>query len=158
MPMTLIEAGPAEARTGATTIVVADDHDLYRAGLVRELRDNRRHFDLLGEAADGRAALALIVAEQPDLAVIDLRMPGLDGLEICHRLAALGSRTGIVILSAFTDAELVWLAEAAGARGYLDKGAAPGEIRAALRRAADGERVFSRPALASLNHGAPALD
>jgi two-component system, NarL family, nitrate/nitrite response regulator NarL len=126
--------------------------------MVGELRHNRRDFELIGEAADGDAALALIVAEQPDVALLDLRMPGLDGLEICERVTALGLRTRVVLLSAFTDAELVWLAESAGAAGYLDKGSPRGEVRAALRRVADGERVFSRPALAALNGGAPALD
>lgn len=156
--MTIIEAGPTADAHRPARIVVADDHDLYRAGVVRAIAENRRDFELVGEATDGDAALALIVAEQPDLALVDLRMPGLDGLGVCLRLSALGVSTRVVVLSAFTDAELVWLAEAAGAVGYLDKGTPPAEVRSALLRARDGERVFSRPALTSLNDGAPALD
>ena len=158
MPMTLIESRSTVAERRPMTVVVADDHDLYRAGIVREIEDCHRDFELIGQAADGHAALALIVAEQPDLALLDVRMPELDGLALCGQLTALRVRTRVVILSAFTDAELVWLAKASGAAGYLDKGTPFAEVRSALLRAADGEHVYSRPALSSLNAGPPALD
>jgi DNA-binding NarL/FixJ family response regulator len=98
------------------TIVVADDHPLCRAGIVRALEEDPR-FVVIGEAADGATAEHMIVDRAPALALIDLRMPGRDGLELLARLRQREPPVAIVVLTAYTDATLVHSAMDAGAAG-----------------------------------------
>src|ERR1700677_1837043 len=90
----------------AITVVVADDHPLFRDGIVRAIRE-RPTLELLGEAADGRDALARISELTPDVAVLDLKLPGLDGLQILKALSRDGGPSRALMLSAFTDGPLV---------------------------------------------------
>ena len=107
--------------------VVADDHPLYRAGVVRALRSSGR-FAVVGEAADGQTAYELILAEQPELAILDVRMPRLDGLSVLSRLRLERVRVPVLMLSAFTEPAVVEHALAQGAVAFFDKRADRGEL------------------------------
>lgn len=108
------------------TVVIADDHPGYREGLARSLAEHG--FDVIGQAADGPFALALIGDLAPDVALIDVRMPGLDGIEVLEWLGLQNSDTPVVLLSAFSDPEVVTAAHRAGAAGFIDKSAGRGAI------------------------------
>jgi DNA-binding NarL/FixJ family response regulator len=101
------------------TVVVADDHDGYRAGLIRAIGD-WRGLRLVGEAGDGASALRLIEEHEPDVALIDVRMPELNGLELCAHLPA-EHRTRVVLLSAFMDDKLAAQAATSGAADCISK-------------------------------------
>lgn len=101
-------------------------------------------FELVAEAADGREALETIRELEPDVAVIDVRMPELDGSEVLATVRKEGLRTNVVFLSAFLDSKTVYEAVAAGANAYLSKEAEPDEIIAAIAAAARGETILSR--------------
>jgi two-component system, NarL family, nitrate/nitrite response regulator NarL len=131
------------------TVVVADDHEMYRDGVVRALNGSG-WIDVVGEAEDGDAALAAIVEHRPDVALVDHRMPGLDGTEIVRRAARDGVPTRIVVLSAFTDPTLVYGALEEGAAGYLPKETRRRELVEAVRTAADGGTVLPAELAAGL--------
>jgi two-component system, NarL family, nitrate/nitrite response regulator NarL len=131
------------ARTNSqrTTVLVADDHPLYREAVVRAVRA-RPDFELVGEAADGRSALEAIRAGRPDVAVLDVEMPGLRGLDVIDALRRDALPTRVVLLSAHLDSAMVYEAVAGGVAAYLSK-AAPGErICEAIAAAARGEVVL----------------
>jgi two-component system nitrate/nitrite response regulator NarL len=130
-------------------VLVADDHPLFREAIVRAVR-GRPELDLAGEAGDGRAALAAIRDLGPDVAVLDLRMPDLDGVRIAAAARRDGLPTRVLILSAFLDGPLVYEALAAGAAGYLSKDAAPTEILDAIAAVARGETVLAPDAQTGL--------
>lgn len=114
------EAPIAEAPRAKALVVVADDHPLYRAGIVRALDDTGR-FVVVGEAGDGQTALELILHERPDLAIVDVRMPRIDGLSLLARVRRERVPVSILMLSAFTDSLLVEFALSHGAVAYVDK-------------------------------------
>lgn len=121
-------------------VLVADDHPLVLDGLVRALRNDGR-FDVVGRAADGRDAVTLAEELAPDLAVLDVRMPILDGVRALEQISEHVPRTRVVLLSAFDDDVVVRSAMAAGAAGYLIKDTDRVEICDALARAGAGETV-----------------
>ncbi|HEX4109155.1 MAG TPA: response regulator transcription factor [Solirubrobacteraceae bacterium] len=121
-------------------VVVADDHPIFRAGVARAVQESPM-LHLVGEACDGPGALSLIEAERPDVALLDVRMPGLDGVAIAAAVRAAGGPTQVVLLSAAEEAALVLRALDAGAAGFLSKEAGDEEICDALVRAAAGEVV-----------------
>lgn len=123
-----------------TTVVVADDHPIYKEGIARAIRE-RPELELVGEANDGREAIELIVERQPDVALLDLQLPGLSGIEIAETIRNRGLGTRVVILSAFSESELVYKAVAAGARGYLKKDAGRPEVCEAISAVARGDGV-----------------
>ena len=123
-------------------VVVADDHPLYREGLTRAIR-GRPDLELVGEAEDGRAALVLIQELVPDVAVVDVSMPSLSGIQVVTALGDLECPTKVLVLTAYTDSERVYDAVAAGARGYLLKDADRVTICDAIARVARGRTVFS---------------
>ena len=100
------------------TVVVADDHPIYREGIVRAINE-RPDLDLVGEAADGRQALDQIQELSPQVAVLDIRMPGLDGTQVLSAMRRDGLETEVLFLSAFMEPELAYRTVASGARGYL---------------------------------------
>jgi two-component system nitrate/nitrite response regulator NarL len=130
-------------------VVVADDHPLFRESIVRAVRE-RPEFELVGEAADGRAALDVIRQLEPDVAVIDVKMPELDGLQVLNALQRDGSKTRVVLLSAFLDGAVVFQAVAAGAAAYLSKDAERRDICEAVAAVARGETVLSPGAQAGI--------
>jgi two-component system nitrate/nitrite response regulator NarL len=107
-------------------IVIADDHETYRRGLARAIR-RFGTLDLVGEAADGTAALQTILEVSPDIALLDVRMPGLDGLEVARRLRDLRGIVVVLLTGSDTD-ELAGAAEAAGVRELLSKDLARDDI------------------------------
>jgi two-component system nitrate/nitrite response regulator NarL len=125
-----------------TTVVVADDHPLYRAGLVDAIAE-RRDIELLAECRGGRDALEQILARQPKVALLDMRMRDLDGMAVLKELVRAGSRTRVVFLSAYEEGEVVHGALVAGATGYLSKETDRKEICDAIVAAVDGDVVVS---------------
>ena len=122
-------------------VLVADDHPAFRAGL-RLMLTTADDIDVAGEAEDGHQVVALAEELQPDVVVMDLRMPGLDGIEATRRLIGSQPELGVVVLTMFEDDESVFAAMRAGARGYLLKGAEQDEILRGIRAIAAGEAIF----------------
>lgn len=124
-----------------TTIVIADDHPAFRSGL-RQMLAGVPDLEVTGEAATGAGAVDLIARLEPDVAVMDLRMPELDGIEATRRLMRLPRPPGVIVLTMFEDDDSVFAAMRAGALGYLLKGADEEEIVRAVRAVAAGEAIF----------------
>ena len=124
-----------------TSVLIADDHPLFREAIARVIA-GRADLELVAEASDGRAALERIRELEPDVAVIDVRMPELDGSDVLLALRKEGLRTNVVFLSAFLDAKTVYDAVAAGAHAYLSKEAETDEIVTAILAAARGETIL----------------
>ena len=110
-----------------TTVVVADDHPVFRDGLVRALR-SRPEFEVVGEAGDGREALRLIRDTSPAVALLDVKMPGLDGTQVVHAVRRDGLPTRVVLVSAHAPSELIYRAIALGAAAFLPKESSREEI------------------------------
>jgi two-component system, NarL family, nitrate/nitrite response regulator NarL len=121
-------------------VLVADDHPLYREGVVRALVASGR-IEVVAEADDGTTALAEIRAQQPEVALVDYKLPGLDGVAIAHAVARDGLATRVLMLSAFTDSGLVYKALQTGAAGYLPKEARREQIVDSVLACARGETV-----------------
>ena len=126
-------------------VLVADDHALFRAG-VRKLLQSFEGVEVVGEAGDGQEALELSGAQRPDVLLMDIGMPRLNGVEAAARLTREGSRPRVIILSMHTSEEHVLRAIRAGAAGYLLKDAKPPELEAAVRAVARGE-IYLSPAI-----------
>jgi DNA-binding NarL/FixJ family response regulator len=126
--------------------LIVDDHAPFRSGLRNTLSDIE-DIAVSGEAASGQQALATIAAQSPDIVLMDIQMPGLNGIETTRRLIDSAPQIGVIMLTMFDDDEYVFAAMRAGARGYLLKGANKNEIAHAIRAVAHGEAVFG-PALA----------
>ena len=129
-----------------TSVVVVDDHPMFREGLRFALE--RAEVRVVGEAGDGREALAVVATTDPDVVVMDLAMPGLDGLAATERLVASGSRAHVLVLTMSEEDASVLAAMRAGARGYLVKGVAAAQVVSAVRALAAGHAVFG-PSLAA---------
>ena len=123
-------------------ILLADDHTLVRAGM-RALLNELPDMEVIAESGDGREALRLIGEKKPDLALIDISMPGLNGLELAARAGKDYPSTRIVILSMHVDDEFVRRALVAGAAGYVLKNADRAELEMALRAVARGDTWLS---------------
>lgn len=122
-------------------VVVADDHPLYREGVVRALTASGR-VDVVAQSEDGRGALDQIREHSPDVALIDYKLPELDGVSVVHAVARDGLQTRVLLLSAFTDSGLVYEALQTGASGYLPKEAKRDEIVDAVLACARGETIL----------------
>lgn len=120
------------------SIVVADDHHLVRQSIVT-LLDQAEDVKVVGEASNGHEALLLIRRERPDVALVDVAMPQLNGLETAYRTRALDVDTRVIILSMYSDAIIVRRALENGAAGYLLKSAEAGELLDAIRTVASGQ-------------------
>lgn len=123
-------------------VLLADDHTLIRAGL-RGLLQGLHGIEVAGEAGDGHEALRLADTLRPDVVLLDIGMPGLNGLEVAARLTKLESPPRVLILSMHSSEEYVLQALSAGAAGYLLKGAAVAELELAVRAVARGESYLS---------------
>ena len=128
------------------SVVVADDHPVFRHGM-RALLDGVADVELIGEAADGDEAVAAALALEPDVVLMDLRMPGLNGIDATRKILAAAPDAGILVLTMFEDDDSVFAAMRAGARGYLLKGSEQEEVMRAIRAIASGEAIFG-PAIA----------
>jgi DNA-binding NarL/FixJ family response regulator len=127
-----------------TRVLVVDDQDLVRIGL-RTLIENEDDLELAGEAADGLAAVSLALEHQPDVVLMDIRMPGVDGLEATRRISTAPdlAATRIIVLTTFEVDEYVFEALRNGASGFLLKDTPPAELLRAIRLVADGEALLS---------------
>jgi len=123
-----------------TRVVVCDDHPLFRDGMVRVLKASGG-IEVVGEAADGRTALDTIRELKPDVAVVDYKMPGLDGVALAHAVARDELPTKVLLVSAFDDSSIVYEALSAGALGFMSKEAPPEQVVDAVRAIARGEEV-----------------
>jgi len=123
-------------------ILLADDHTVMRRGL-RLLLESHAEFGVVAEAADGRLAVEQAEATRPDVAVLDIAMPNLSGIEAAQRIAANSPHTAIVILSMHSDEGYVLRALKAGAKGYLLKDSAEGDLIAAIKSVHEGRTFFS---------------
>lgn len=125
-------------------VFIADDHDGYRSGVARLVAEHPA-LEVVGQASDGAEALAGIVECQPDVALLDVRMPGMSGIEVCRRLQAEGSAPGvrIVLITGTPDPVLTNQAAAAGAVALLGKETPPATIASQLLAAAEGRVGWS---------------
>jgi DNA-binding NarL/FixJ family response regulator len=123
-------------------VLVADDHTLVRAG-IRSLLAKLENVEVVGEAGDGQEALRLAEELGPDVVLLDVGMPGLNGLDVAARLATLDASMRVLILSMHTSEEYVLRALRAGCAGYLLKGSAVAELEIAVRAIARGETYLS---------------
>jgi DNA-binding NarL/FixJ family response regulator len=119
-------------------VLLADDHAVVRAGL-ELLLETTDDIDVVATAADGEAAVALTTEHRPDVVLMDLSMPGLDGIEATRRIVADDADAQIVVLTSLSDRERIVAALEAGATGYLLKDAEPDELIRGIRAAARGE-------------------
>ncbi|WP_394618886.1 response regulator [Lentzea sp. JNUCC 0626] len=130
------------AELTAVRLVLVDDDPLVRAGLLMIL-GGAEGIDVVGEAADGREAVDVVLRERPDVVLMDVRMPRMDGLTALRQLRDRGSPARIVVLTTFDTDELVVTALREGAAGFLVKDTRPADIVAAVRRVAQGEPMLS---------------
>ena len=129
-------------RNPRVRVLVADDHPLYRDGITRAVKQ-RPDLELVGEAGDGRVALAQIRELVPDVAVLDVKMPSLTGIQLVTALSDINHPTRTLVLTAYTDSALAYEALAAGAGGYVLKDVDRQTICDAIVRVARGKTVFS---------------
>jgi DNA-binding NarL/FixJ family response regulator len=125
-----------------TRVLLADDHPVVLGGLVA-LLGTLPGIEVVGQVGDGAAAVREVALQRPDVVVMDLRMPGMDGVEATRRIVADYPDVAVLVLTMFDEDALIADALAAGARGYLLKGAAQDEIERALRAVAAGDAIFS---------------
>jgi DNA-binding NarL/FixJ family response regulator len=131
----------ADVTSELIRVVIADDHPVYRDGLAR-LLDDIGGFDVVGLAADGRQAIDLAASLQPDVVVMDLRMPVLDGVEATRQITTSNPNVGVVVLSMFDEDDLIYAAVRAGARGYLLKDDDDDQIARVVLGIGRGEAIF----------------
>ncbi|MCP3758919.1 response regulator transcription factor [Streptomyces sp. TBY4] len=125
-----------------TTVLIADDQPLQRLGFVM-LMETRDDIEVVGEASHGAEAVRLTASLRPDVVLMDVRMPGMDGIEATRRIVAAGGRSRVLILTTFDLDEYAYAALRAGASGFLLKDAMPDELLAAIRSISAGDAVVS---------------
>ncbi|AWE51105.1 response regulator [Streptomyces nigra] len=125
-----------------TTVLIADDQTLQRFGF-RMLLESQDDMTVLGEAANGSEAVRMTAELNPDVVLMDVRMPGLDGIEATRRITAAGDRTRVLILTTFDLDEYAYAGLRAGASGFLVKDAQPEELLAGIRAVATGDAVVA---------------
>ncbi|MER6333726.1 response regulator [Streptomyces sp. NPDC014983] len=128
-----------------TTVLIVDDQPLQRYGF-RMLLDSVPETEVVGEAAQGAEAVRRTAELRPDVVLMDIRMPGMDGIEATRRIVAAGARSRVLVLTTFDLDEYVHAALRAGASGFLLKDARPDELLAGIRAVAGGDAVIA-PAL-----------
>jgi DNA-binding NarL/FixJ family response regulator len=139
-------------------IVIVDDHAIVREG-IRQVFVSDPGIDVVGEASEGQEALDLILAESPDVVLLDITMPGMTGVDVACALRERGSPTRVLMLSVHDDTTYVLEAVRKGAHGYVRKDTTPADLRAAVRAVHAGDAYFS-PAVAKrlaevVREGAP---
>jgi DNA-binding NarL/FixJ family response regulator len=129
------------------SVFIADDHRLFRDGL-RALLATATGIEVVGEAAEGEEAVTQVERLQPDVVLMDIQMPGLNGIEATRRITAASPHVGVIIVTMFENDDSVFAAMRAGARGYILKGAGQEEVIRTIRAVAQGEALFG-PAIAA---------
>jgi DNA-binding NarL/FixJ family response regulator len=135
--MTPPEASPE----GNTRVLVADDHTVFRYGM-RAMLANVRGFEVVGEASTGEEAVEKAADLIPDIVLMDIQMPGMNGIEATRRIVQANPGVGVVVLTMFGDDDSVFAAMRAGAKGYVLKGADAEEVLKVLNAVAQGEAHF----------------
>jgi two-component system, NarL family, invasion response regulator UvrY len=130
-------------------VLLADDHSIVRAGLCRIVEESG-DMEVIAEAADGREAIRLVLETSPDVAVIDISMPGLDGLEVVSQLSGYCPELPILILTMHEEGQYVVRAIQAGAMGYMTKQSAPEQLLKAIRKIYKGGRYLTDEAAETL--------
>ncbi|MFK4084657.1 response regulator [Kribbella sp. NPDC020789] len=139
-------------------VVLVEDQAMVRAGF-RMVIDSQPDLEVVGEAGDGAAGVAAVRRTRPDVVVMDIRMPGLDGIEACRRLSALPESPRVLMLTTYDLDEYALSAVRAGASGFLLKDAPPEDMLAAIRTVHAGDAVLAASTTRRLlEHLAPALD
>ncbi len=128
-------------------ILIADDHSVVRAGL-RALLERQGHFRVIAEAATGEEAISKAQEQHPDVAVLDIRMPGLSGIEACRRIVETVEGCRVIMLTSYAEDELLFAAVQAGASGYILKRIGDNELVQAVERVSRGEGMLD-PAMTS---------
>jgi NarL family two-component system response regulator LiaR len=123
------------------TIVIVDDHKVVRQG-VRAFMDTQADIDVVGESESGAEAVRLVVEHAPDVVIVDLVMPGMDGVEVTRQVKQASPRTQVIVLTSYHQDEHIFPAIRAGALSYLLKDVGPTELAEAVRKAAAGEAVL----------------
>ena len=126
-------------------VLVVDDHVFYREGIKTLLGMRTEDIELVGEAGSGEAALDLVPTVRPDVVLMDLKMPGMGGIEATRAVVARNPHTGVIVVTMFEDDESVFAALKAGARGYVLKDADRGMLLRAIRAVAQGEALLGPP-------------
>jgi DNA-binding NarL/FixJ family response regulator len=137
------------------SVLIVDDHPVVRQGL-RALLEVHDGFAVLGEAADGPSALALVASSRPDIVLLDLKLPGMDGIAVLESLRASGTR--VLVLTSVTDPSRVQQAVRAGAAGVLYKDIDPDALVRAIRSVHDGNMLLAASAAGSLLRGGNRAD
>lgn len=127
-------------------VLIADDHPMFRKGL-RGLLESVAGIEVVGEATDGEEAISLTEHLQPDVVLMDINMPGVNGIEATRRILHVNPSVGVLVLTMYEDDDSVFAAMRAGARGYLLKGVDQAEVLRAINAVSNGEAIFS-PAIA----------
>jgi DNA-binding NarL/FixJ family response regulator len=127
-------------------VLIADDHSLYREG-IRKMLSVAQDIEIVGEATNGDEAIAQALALQPDVILMDLKMPGINGIEATRRILYASPRIGVLVLTMFETDETVFAAMRAGARGYLLKDVDQEDVIRAVKAVSRGDAIFS-PAIA----------
>ncbi len=142
-----------------TRILLVDDQELLRVGF-RMVLDAQPDLEVIGEAADGQQAISLVLEHEPDVVLMDVRMPGTDGVRATEIIVASGSPSRVIILTTFDLDEYAYAALRAGASGFLLKDAPPSDLISAIRAVASGDAVVApsttRRLLDTLAHRLPA--
>ncbi|MDP9479006.1 MAG: response regulator transcription factor [Actinomycetota bacterium] len=123
------------------SVLVADDHAVFREGL-RAVLGSEPDMEVVGEAATGKEVVERAAEVRPDVILMDIQMPRINGIEATRRILSANPRVGVVVLTMFEDDDSVFSAMRAGARGYVLKGADPSEILKVVRAVAGGEAHF----------------
>jgi two-component system, NarL family, nitrate/nitrite response regulator NarL len=142
-------AAVAEQRKKRVRVIVADDHPLYREGVVRALSASGQ-VEIVAEAEDGRSALAEIQHHQPDVALLDYKLPELDGVAVTHAVVRDQLPTRVLLVSAFTDSGVVYKALETGAAGFVSKESRREQIVDAVLACSRGENVVPPDVAAGL--------
>jgi DNA-binding NarL/FixJ family response regulator len=124
-----------KAEEAVIRVLIADDHPLMRKGLA-DILNGVEGIEVVGAAEDGAAAVALAYAVKPDIVLMDISMPGMDGIEATEKLVEMDSHVRVVMLTSYSEREKITQALAAGAVSYLTKDAAPEAVIRAIRSAA----------------------
>lgn len=133
---------PGEAsQEGNTRVLVVDDHVVFRYGM-RAMLANVRGFEVVAEAGSGEEAVEKVVEAHPDIVLMDVQMPGMNGIEATRRIKQANPSVSVVVVTMFGDDDSVFSAMRAGAKGYVLKGADAEEVMKVLRAVADGEAHF----------------
>ena len=130
-------------------ILLADDHTLFRDGL-RALFNSLPDIEVVGEASSGAQAIQQAEKYQPDVVLMDIQMPGINGIEATRQIVQTSPHIGVVIVTMFEDNDSVFAAMRAGARGYVLKGADQAEMLRVIRAVAQGDALFGAPIAALL--------